>query len=85
MGEVQGPIQKLANVTVDSEPGLELFDTRQGDDNWIMIVWVRKDNINLYLTFQGNKAITQDDTYAIDHIVSEFKFVAPPSANKSGE
>lgn len=81
-GEVQGPIQKIANITVDSTPGLELSDIREDEGQWTVIVWVRKDNINLYLTFLGNEKITPDDNSAMTHIASEFAFVAPPSTGK---
>ena len=81
-GEVQGPIQKIANLTVDSTPGLELSDIREDEGQWTVIVWVRKDNINLYLTFLGTEKITPDDTTAINRIASEFTFVAPPSTGK---
>ncbi|HYD35196.1 MAG TPA: hypothetical protein VD999_03970 [Vitreimonas sp.] len=84
-GDVQGAIQKIDNVTVDGQPGLMLLDTRGGEDQWLVIVWVRKDKNNLYLTFKGNQKYDVADASAIDYIVSKFTFTAPPMTGLEGK
>lgn len=77
-GEVQGPIQKIKNNTLDKESGVILFDNSKGENNWLTISWARKNNTNIYLTFVGNEKYGDLDQKAIDYIVSGFRFTPPP-------
>lgn len=77
-GEVQGSIQKLENRTVDNEKAIELLDASGGENEWMIITWIRKDNRNIYINFEGNQKFEAQDVAAIDYILSNFKFVAPP-------
>lgn len=76
-GEVQGPIQRIDNRTVDGEKAIELLDVSGGENEWMIITWVRKDNKNVYINFKGNKKYERADAAAIDHILSNFTFTTP--------
>ncbi len=84
-GEVQGTIQKPKNITLDGEQGVMLFDTTKGEDKWLSIIWARKDSINIYLTFRGNRTYGDADEKAIDYIVSHFTFTPPAMTGDEGK
>ena len=77
-GEVQGSIQKLDNLMIDNERAIELLDQSGGENEWMIITWIRKDNKNIYINFEGNQKYNTSDASAIDYILSNFKFIAPP-------
>lgn len=85
VGEVQGKIQKLDNLTVGGEKAIMLIDASGGDNEWKIIVWVRKDNINLYINFDGQGKYNKADAEVINYITSQFNFVAPPMTGKEGK
>lgn len=76
-GEVQGSIQKLDNLTIDNEKAIELLDESGGENEWMIITWIRKDNRNIYINFKGNQKYDTDDAVATDYILSNFKFTSP--------
>lgn len=84
-GEVQGKIQKLDNLTVSGEKAIMLIDVSGEDNVWKIIVWVRKDNINLYINFDGLGKYDEVDAEVINYITSQFNFVAPPMTGKEGK
>lgn len=83
-GEVQGSIQKLENITVDGEKAIKLID-RSIDNKWKIIVWIRKDQINLYLNFDGEGKYNSAAIEAINYITSHFSFTAPAMTGKEGK
>lgn len=78
-GEVRGAIQKLANTTLDGVPAVELLDTGGTEADWTIIVWARKDGRNVYLTVKGMAGFDIRDAAAVEYMVNNFKFSAPPS------
>jgi len=79
-GQVQGTMQKPANMSLDGEKAVMLMDTKGATKSWVGIVWARKDNINIYITFNGSGEYSNTDENAINYIVSKFMFTPPPSA-----
>ena len=71
-GEVQGKIQKLDNLIVGGEKAIMLIDATGEDNEWKIIVWVRKDNINLYINFDGQGKYNAADAEVINYITSQF-------------
>lgn len=84
-GEVQGKIQKLDNVIVDKEKAILLMDRTGKDNEWKIIVWVRKEEVNLYINFDGVGTYDKFDKDSINYIISHFTFKAPPSSGKEGK
>ena len=85
VGEVQGKIQKLDNLSVNGEKAIMLIDVSGGDNEWKIIVWVRKDNMNLYINFDGLGKYNEADAEVINYITSQFNFVAPPMTGTEGK
>jgi hypothetical protein len=83
--QVQGNIQKLKNVNLDVEKAVVLFDTTQGTNHWQTIIWSRKEERNIYLTFTGTDEYGVDDATAIDYITSHFTFTPPAMTEKEGK
>lgn len=83
-GEVQGTIQKLENITVDGEKAIKLID-RSIDNKWKIIFWIRKDQINLYLNFDGEGKYDSAAEETISYITSHFSFIAPAMTGKEGK
>lgn len=83
-GEVQGTIQKLENITVDGEKAVVLMD-RSIDNEWKVIVWIRKDERNIYLNFDGKGEYDKDAIEMVGYITSRFSFKAPAMTGKEGK
>lgn len=83
-GEVQGKIQKLENLTIDGEKGIMLIDNSV-ENKWKIIIWIRKDEINLYMNFDGEGKYNDKNIEVIKYITSHFSFIAPKANEKSGE
>ena len=80
-GLVQGPMQKPTNMMLDGVKAVMLMDTKGATENWVGIIWARKDNINIYITFNGSGEYSNADENAINYIVSHFMFTPPPSTS----
>lgn len=83
-GEVQGTIQKRENITIDGEKAIVLID-RLIDNKWKVIVWIRKDQTNLYLNFDGVEEYDAAAVETVGYITSRFSFVAPAMTGKEGK
>lgn len=83
-GEVQGAIQKLEDITIDGEKAMTLID-KSIDNKWKIIVWIRKDQTNLYLNFDGRGEYDTEAIEAVGYITSHFSFVAPAMTGKEGK
>lgn len=77
-GEVQGKIQKLQNLAVDGEKAV-MISQKPADDRWMVIVWARHEQVNLYITATGAGEYTVEDGKIVSYIAEHFVFTAPPS------
>lgn len=81
-GEVQGSVQKLENSVVDGEKAVMLIQRAASADTWKIIVWTRKDGVNVYLNFDGVGSYEASEMQAIKYIIAHFTFTPPPTTGK---
>ncbi len=81
-GAVQGSVQKLENSIIDGEKAIMLIQRAESADTWKIIVWTRKDGVNVYLNFDGVGTYEGAEMQAIKYIIAHFTFTPPPTTGK---
>lgn len=74
-----GNLKKIKTLMIDGEKAVMIADTSGGKERWMVIIWARHENMNLYFTANGLGEYTLDDENAITYMVEHFLYTAPPS------
>ena len=80
-GAVQGSYKNWKIVLL-TEKAIMLIQRAESADTWKIIVWTRKDGVNVYLNFDGVGTYEGAEMQAIKYIIAHFTFTPPPTTGK---